>query len=156
MIPVVRASEADVAGWLLPEADRAALISDGVPLIEGLVDRVSFSTGPGAYRLASGPDGPAYGATAETGEVFELLPEGRGVLINSSITLWLRSLHLVGNHMATSTALDHWDESGEYEDQALAELAGLLDLIRAFDPPAFGDGDHETHFWPAVLDRWLY
>ncbi|GAA2534748.1 SUKH-4 family immunity protein [Winogradskya humida] len=156
MIPVVRASKADVAGWLLPEPDRTALITVGVPLIEGLVDGVSFTTEPGAYRLASETGGLAYGAVAETGHVIELPPHGDERFINSSVTLWLRSLHLVGNHLATSTALDHWDESGEYEDQALAELAGLLNQIRVFDPPAFGDGDHETHFWPAVLDRWLY
>ncbi len=36
-------------------------------------------------------------------------------------------------------------------------LADLLQRITHLDPPAHGDvGDHETQFWPAVLDRWLY
>lgn len=42
------------------------------------------------------------------------------------------------------------------EDAALGELADLLQWITDLDPPAYGNGDHETHFWPAVLDRWLY
>jgi hypothetical protein len=33
----------------------------------------------------------------------------------------------------------------------------VLEQIARLDPAAYGDvGDHRTHFWPAVLDRWLY
>ncbi|MEV0133009.1 hypothetical protein AB0H83_31665 [Dactylosporangium sp. NPDC050688] len=33
---------------------------------------------------------------------------------------------------------------------------GRVVQIKALDPPADGDGDHSTHFWPGVLDRWLH
>ena len=43
------------------------------------------------------------------------------------------------------------------EELALAELTDLLEQIACLDPAAYGDvGDHRTHFWPAVLGRWLY
>ena len=58
--------------------------------------------------------------------------------------------------MIHSTLIDRWDEDAEAEDQALAEIDGLLDRVGAIDPAAVGDGAHETQFWPAVLGRWLY
>jgi hypothetical protein len=44
------------------------------------------------------------------------------------------------------------------EGVAFVELADLLQRIARLDPPAYGNvgGDHETHIWPAALDRWLY
>ncbi len=59
--------------------------------------------------------------------------------------------------LSSSSAVQAWDEDAAMERTALAELAGLLQRITHLDPPAYSDpGDHETHFWPAVIDRWLY
>jgi hypothetical protein len=68
----------------------------------------------------------------------------------------LYSLHLVGHWLTDSAVIDRWDDSAEAEEQALAELAGILAAIEAADPAAIADGDHERQYWPARLDRWLY
>ncbi|MGC7094526.1 SUKH-4 family immunity protein [Amycolatopsis lurida] len=113
------------------------------------------------YRLAEYGDDrrlpdSAYAAEQETGRVLELSTSGTR-LVNSSISHWLCSLHLVGTWLADSTAIQHWDEDEAMEELARAELTGLAEQITHLDSPAPGDvGDHRTHFWPAVLDRWLY
>ncbi|MEV0424888.1 SUKH-4 family immunity protein [Micromonospora sp. NPDC050495] len=67
---VVRASELDVATWRLPEPQRAALVSAGVPLVDDLVSAVAFHAEPTRYRLASSDDLDwVYGAAPGTGEV---------------------------------------------------------------------------------------
>jgi hypothetical protein len=76
--------------------------------------------------------------------------------VNSSISHWLCSLHLVGAWCSESAVVDCWWESAEAEEQAIAELADLLARIEAIDPAAIADGDHRRQFWPGVLDRWLY
>jgi hypothetical protein len=154
----VQAAPHEVATWQLPEPDKAALVSCGVPLIDGLVDAAAFDAEPTRYRLAERRmiDG-VYCALPGTGQVQEIqLPTGETRFVNSSIVLWLRSLHLVGTWLSTSTAIERWDEDEAAEDTALAELADLLQQIKTLDPPAYGDGDHRTHFWPGTLDRWLY
>jgi hypothetical protein len=157
---VVRAAESELAAWRLPEQQKATLVSCGVPLLEGVVDVVSFKAGSRTYRLAGyGLDQSrsTYAVERETGRVLELTTSGGARLVNSSIDHWLCSLHLVGTWLAGSTAIRHWDEDETVEEVALAELAGLVQQIARLDPPAHGDvGDHRTHFWPAVLDRWLY
>lgn len=159
---IVRAAEPAVAAWRLPEQQKVALVSSGVPLIDGLVSSVSFHSEPTMYRLARLEDAAAdltwvYKAVPGTGEVLHLCSPGGGTrFVNSTINHWLCSLHMVGSWLATSTVIDHWDEAEHAEEEAIAELADLLAEIRILDPPAFGDGDHRTHFWPAVLDRWLY
>ncbi|MFB6396089.1 SUKH-4 family immunity protein [Polymorphospora lycopeni] len=154
---VVRATELDVATWRLPEPQRAALVSCGVPLIDDLVSAVSFHAAPTIYRLANSDDLDwVYGAAPGTGEVRAWSSDGSTQFINSTITHWLCSLHMVGNWLNSSPVINRWDEDGQAEEEALAEIADLLDRIRALDPPAIADGDHATHFWPAVLDRWLY
>ncbi|MET8152184.1 SUKH-4 family immunity protein [Actinoplanes sp. NPDC049668] len=156
---VVRANATDVAAWRLPRSAKAALISTGVPLLDDLVHRVEFRAAPTMYRLAFESDDEwEYGAVPETGEVRLWPAGGRGdsSFVNSSISRWLCSLHLVGRCFAESTVLDCWDESAEAEEQAFAELADLLRRIEAIDPAAIGDGDHERQYWPGVLDRWLY
>jgi hypothetical protein len=40
------------------------------------------------------------------------LPTGQVRFVNSSITHWLQSLHLVGTWYSTSTAIRTWDEDG--------------------------------------------
>jgi hypothetical protein len=154
---VVRASEPEVATWRLPEPQKAALISAGVPLVDDLVTAVSFQAEPTAYRLAESDDlDCVYGAAPGSGAVRASGSDGRTWFVNSTINHWLCSLHLVGSWLTSSTVISRWDEDGQAERQALAELADLLRRITALDPPAFGDGDHHTHFWPGVLDRWLY
>ncbi|WP_447190410.1 SUKH-4 family immunity protein [Streptosporangium sp. G12] len=152
----------DMAPWRLPEQQKAALVSCGVPLLNGIVDVVSFRAEPTMYRLAGysldrQQPGWTYVAVPETGRVLELETSGGSArFVNSSINHWLCSLHLVGTWLAGSTAIQHWDEDETMEELALAELADLLEQIARLDPAAYGDvGDHRTHFWPAVLDRWL-
>jgi hypothetical protein len=159
---VIRADKSELAAWRLREQQKAALVSCGVPLLEGVVDMVSFAAEPGMYRLAGyghdrhGP-GSVYAAEQETGRVLELTESGGARLVNSSIAHWLCSLHLVGTWLATSTAIQNWDEDDAMEELALSELADLSTRIARLDPSAHDDnGDHEAHFWPAVLDRWLY
>ncbi|MEU4559533.1 SUKH-4 family immunity protein [Actinoplanes sp. NPDC023936] len=161
---VRRATEADVTAWRLPQSEKAALILSGVPLLEDLVEEVSFRAAPTMYRLAfESNDGPAqtaweYGAVPETGEV-RLWPaggHGDSSFVNSSISQWLCSLHMVGSCFAESAALDRWEESAEAQEQAFAVLADLLRRIEVIDPAAVADGDHERQFWPGVLDRWLF
>lgn len=67
---VVRATELDLATWQLPEPQKAALVSSGVPLIDDLVSAVSFHAEPTMYRLANADDPDwVYGAAQGTGEV---------------------------------------------------------------------------------------
>ncbi|MFI0410432.1 SUKH-4 family immunity protein [Actinomadura sp. 3N508] len=159
---VVRAAESDVADWRLPGPQKAALVSCGIPLIDDLVDAVSFYAEPAMYRLARMGDeasalGWAYSAASDSGEVLEAgVPDGGARFVNSTINHWLCSLHLVGSRLTSSTVIGRWDEDEQTEAEALAELADLVEQIRLLDPPAIGDGDHETRFWPAVLDRWLF
>ncbi|GAB3434291.1 SUKH-4 family immunity protein [Actinophytocola sediminis] len=157
---VIRADKSMLADWRLPGQQQATLVSCGVPLLDGVVDVVSFTTEPTRYRLAAqGHDrsSASYAAERETGRVVELTPSGDARVVNSSVTHWLCSLHLVGTWLATSTAAERWDEDDALEELALTELADLAQRIAHLDPPAYGtDGDHRTHFWPAVLDRWLY
>ncbi|WP_433833221.1 SUKH-4 family immunity protein [Actinoplanes sp. CA-015351] len=154
---VIRAGEPDVAAWQLPDQQKSALVTSGVPLIDGLVDIVDFQALPTMYQLGHSTGRiRVYGAATATGAVIEHSPEAGMRFVNSSIVQWLWSLHLVGRWVTGSAALARWDESPEAEEQTFAEIAALLEQIRALDPPAVGDGDHEKHFWPAVLDRWLY
>jgi hypothetical protein len=98
-----------------------------------------------------------HGAVPETGEVRVWPPDGRqSGFVNSTINHWLCTLNLVGSWFAHSSVIHRWDEDGEAEEQAHAETAALLDRIGAVDPAAIGDGSHDMHFWPGVLDRWLY
>jgi hypothetical protein len=161
---VLRATESEVATWRLPQSAKAALISSGVPVLEGLVREVSFRATAMAYWLAvDSEDGSTqtswqYGAVPETGEVRLWSADecGPSSFVNSSISQWLCSLHVVGSCFAESTTLNSWDESAEAEEQALAELADLLRRIKVIDPAAIADGDHGRQFWPGVLDRWLF
>ncbi|MEU8242917.1 SUKH-4 family immunity protein [Actinoplanes missouriensis] len=154
---VIRAAGPEVAAWQLPDQQKTALTSSGVPMIDGLVDVVSFQAKPTMYQLAHarGLD-RIFGAATATGAVMEHSPEAGMRFVNSSIVHWLWSLHLVGSWVKGSAALARWDEDAEAEEQTFAEIAALLEQIRALDPPAVGDGSHDKHFWPAVLDRWLY
>jgi hypothetical protein len=152
----------------LPEQEKAALVTTGIPLIgEGIINVVAFTEvllddGGTAYQLARDVDDEwpsmtrTFMAEPVSGEVWATRDENRW-FVNSSIIDWQCSLHLVGVWLATSTAIGRWDEEGDAEDATLAELAALRDRIREFDPASYGkEGHHATHYWPAVLDRWLY
>lgn len=165
---VVRADPAAITNWRLPEHQKAALINTGIPLIgEGILSAVTFhdvalDDGRQAYQLAMNVDDTwpsltkVFSAEPVSGAVWETR-SGPHRLVNSSIPAWQRSLHLVGLWLATSTTIGRWDEDRDAEDAALAELAGLRDRIREFDPASYGkEGHHATHYWPGVLDRWLY
>jgi hypothetical protein len=160
---VQRATDLDVAAWRLPEPQKTALITSGVPMFGELVHGVSFRTTPMMYRLAYYDDQDEryrvtwdYGAVPDTGEVREWPPNGESRFVNSTVNHWLCSLQLVGSWFSHSAVINRWDEDPEAEEQALAEIDNLLDHIRAIDPDAIADGSHETQFWPAVLGRWLY
>ncbi|GIF23968.1 hypothetical protein Ate02nite_66980 [Paractinoplanes tereljensis] len=137
---------------------------NGVPLLDEIVDRVSFQVTPTMYRLAyefgGEPTDPAweFGAVPVTGEVRLWPPGGQedSSFVNSSVCQWLCSLHLVGSRLTESDLFDRWDESAETEELAFAELAELLGGIEAIDPAAIADGNHERQFWPGLLDRWLF
>ncbi|WP_229069017.1 SUKH-4 family immunity protein [Actinoplanes sp. DH11] len=150
---VIRASELEVTTWKLPEPQKTALVSTGVPILDGVVGEVSFQAQPGRYRLASNQG--VLGAVPGSGEVLQWQPDGSTRFVNSTIIQWLCSIHLVGTWLAGSEAVGRWDADVEAEEQAFAEIAAVLEHIRALDPPAIGDGSHDNHFWPATLDRWL-
>lgn len=157
---VIRADESELTAWPFPEQHKAILVSSGVPLLEGVIDTVSFTTTSDMYRLAGYGDdrcGSTFTVQQGTGRILELPTAGSPRLVNSSIAHWLCSLHLVGRWLTGSTAIRCWTEDEAMEQRALTELADLLKQITRLDPPAHGhSGDHRTHFWPAVLDRWLY
>jgi hypothetical protein len=144
-----------VAGWRLPAAQKAVLTTSGIPLLDAIVDMALFGTerSQGKYRLAGTRPGPHH-----RGCVY-LAEPGTGLarFVKSSVNHWLCWLHLVGTWFTTSTVIHTWDEDAAMEAVALTELDDLLHRIKHRDPPAYGDtGDHEAHYWPAVLDRWLY
>ncbi|MFI0772429.1 SUKH-4 family immunity protein [Streptomyces sp. NPDC021218] len=101
------------------------------------------------YRLTQNHHGDlvpglqwSFGVQPGTGTVYYVLPEGEAWFANSSIGLWLRTLHHYGLHVSESEILSDPDDR---EDEALAELGVLADELKNIDPPAF-DGycrDHE-------------
>jgi hypothetical protein len=88
------------------------------------------------------------------------MPPGDAWFANSSIELWLRTLHHYGRHVTKSELLSEpggpEEEylSEEDEERTLAELARLAEELRKIDPAAF-DG-YTGFIWPELLDRWLY
>jgi hypothetical protein len=165
---VVRADPAAIADWLLLEHQKFALVKTGVPLIgEGIVDVVTFTEvvlgdGRAGYQLAMSVNDERpgrttiYSADPGSGQVWETCRK-RHRFVNSSIIEWQCSLHLVGAWLTTSTVIHRWDEDGDSEHAALAELAALRGPHKGVRPSLlWRDGHHDTHYWPAVLDRWLY
>jgi hypothetical protein len=69
-----------------------------------------------------------------TGAVYYVLPDGEAWFANSSISLWLRTLHHYGLHVSQSDILSDPDDC---EDEILAELSVLRDELKRIDPPAF-------------------
>ncbi|WP_439145751.1 SUKH-4 family immunity protein [Streptomyces canus] len=103
-------------------------------------------------QVPSGPGPrPPFGVGPETGTVYYVLPDGEAWFANSSIDLWLQTLHHYGRRVSQSPLLNDLDE---YEDEALAELSELTDELKAIDPPAF-EG-YIGFIWAEFLDRWLW
>jgi hypothetical protein len=165
---VTRADPATVAGWQIPENQKLILISTGVPAVDQLIEYTDFQTEPGPV-LQTSSDTPlyrltrnhhhgirpglqwAFGAEPHTGKVFYVLPDGEAWFANSTIGLWLRTLHHYGLRVSQSAILSDPDRD---EDQALAELRELAAELKKIDPPAFADD--LGFIWPEFLERWLW
>ncbi|AKN75673.1 hypothetical protein QR97_31435 [Streptomyces sp. PBH53] len=93
----------------------------------------------------------SFGVEPGTGTVHYVLPQGEAWFANSSIGLWLRTLHHYGLRVSESEILSDPDDR---EDEALAELSMLAGELKKIDPPAF-DGYH-GFIWAEFLDRWLW
>ena len=116
------------------------------------------SDGRSLYRLAQNHHGDlvpglewSFGVEPGTGAVHYVLPQGEAWFANSSIGLWLRTLHHYGLHVSESEILSDPDDR---EDEALVEPSMLADELKKIDPPAF-DGYH-GFIWAEFLDRWLW
>ncbi|GAA4984940.1 SUKH-4 family immunity protein [Kitasatospora paranensis] len=164
---VHRAARRTVAAWDIPPEAKRLLTEVGIPITEQIVTHVRYQGGPSPELLASGgrqfyklaiirsepnPDfWQAFGIQPITGEVHHILWTGEARFTNSSVELWLRSLHHVGHHLSRSRVLD---DPFEDEDAAVNELQALADDLKEIDPSAF-EG-YEAFTWPAFLDRWLW
>src|SRR5215213_4584736 len=119
---VTRADAAAVAGWRIPEGQKAVLVDVGVPLVDRLVERVAYQTDPEPlletasgkrlYQLTHERHGDevyglrwAFGVEPETGKVYHVLPNGESWFTNSSIDRWLLTLHHYSLHVGRSPVL---------------------------------------------------
>ena len=165
---VTRADPAVVSGWQIPEDQKALLVDVGIPVVDQLIEYASFqteadpalqtSTGGPLYRLTQNHHGGlvpdlqwSFGVQPGTGTVYYVLPQGEAWFANSSIVLWLQTLHHYGLHVSESEILSDPDD---HEDEALAELSLLADELKKIDPPAF-DG-YIGFIWAEFLERWLW
>ncbi|WP_406331932.1 SUKH-4 family immunity protein [Streptomyces sp. NBC_00203] len=171
---VTRADPEVVSGWRIPEAMKVPLVEVGVPVAPRLIERIVFQsegepalhTSRGSlYRLAdhSDRDVPmersSFGVEPETGAVYYVMPDGEAWFANSTLGLWLHTLHCYGSHVTASELLREPDEPEEYfsdedEERALAELGHLVQELKEIDPAAFQG--YAGFLWPELLDRWLY
>lgn len=162
---VERATLETVTDWQIPTEDKAVLVEVGVPHVEHLVTRACFQTeaqptlqtnrGTLLYRLTEEVKAGLrwfFGAEPGTGVVHHVAPDGGTRFANSSVVLWVQSLHHYGLRIDTSDLLLNadWHE----EDNVLAELKQLSEELKEFDPAAF-DGDHDF-LWEEFLARWLW
>ncbi|WP_326779239.1 SUKH-4 family immunity protein [Streptomyces sp. NBC_01445] len=124
---------------------------------ENLIDRVCFQSEPQPtlltreatlhYRLTEetrrtyggGTLTWAFCAEPGTGAVYYVLPDGEVWFANSSVALWLQSLHHYGLRVDTCDLLLNADS--HEEDAVLAELQELTAELKEIDPAAF-DGYH--------------
>ncbi len=165
---VTRADPADLVGWRIPEHQKAQLVNVGVPVVDQLIECVTFQTdrapalqttsGTALYQLSQNRHGGlvpglqwAFGVEPDTGKIFYVLPDGEAWFANSSIDLWLQTLHHYGRYVSQSPILADPDE---HEDEALAELRTLAEELKTIDPPAF-EG-YLGFIWAEFLERWLW
>ncbi|MBB5074975.1 SUKH-4 family immunity protein [Nonomuraea endophytica] len=164
---VIRANRTAIADWQIPESQKLTLISTGIPIVDQLIEHVDFqpephptltTTSEPLYRLTRNHHGDikpgltwSFGTQPNTGIVYYVLPGGDAWFANSTIDLWLRTLHHYGRHVSQSPILNDPDE---HEDEALTELQRLADELKAIDPPAFDS--YQGFIWAEFLDRWLW
>ncbi|MET9515931.1 SUKH-4 family immunity protein [Streptomyces sp. NPDC002994] len=165
---VTRADPASLAGWRIPQRQKALLVNIGVPVVDQLIEYVAFQADPDPalqtasgtvlYRLSRNHHGHlvpglewTFGVEPDTGRVYYVLPGGEAWFANSSIGLWLQTLHHYGRHVSQSAILNDPDEQ---EDEALAELSELAAELKDIDPPAF-EG-YQGFIWAEFLARWLW
>lgn len=165
---VFRADATNLAGWNIPEHQKALLVHVGVPIVDQLIEHVVFQTEPAPalqttsgsvlYQVSRNRHGDlvpglewAFGVEPHTGRVYYVLPDGEAWFANSSIDLWLRTLHHYGRHVAQSPILSDPDE---HEDEAQAELRAIAEELKEIDPPAF-EG-YLGFIWAEFLERWLW
>lgn len=101
---VTRANPDDVASWCIPEHQKALLVNIGVPIVDQLIEYVTFQADPAPalqtasgsvlYQLSRNHHGDlvpglqwAFGVEPNTGKVYHVLPEGEAWFANSSIDL---------------------------------------------------------------------
>lgn len=116
------------------------------------------ASGSMLYRLPENTHGHivpdlmwSFGVEPDTGTVYYVLLDGEAWFANSSIDHWLRTLHHYGLHVQNSAILNDPDD---HEDEALAELRGLAEELKAIDRQAF-EG-YLGFMWADFLDRWLW
>ncbi|MET9395997.1 SUKH-4 family immunity protein [Kitasatospora sp. NPDC002965] len=165
---VTKAEPGRVAGWQIPEDQKTLLIDVGIPIVDQLIEYVSLQTEAepalqttsrgSLYRLTQNHHGNlppglqwSFGVEPETGTVYYVLPRGEAWFANSSIHLWLQSLHHYGLRVSQSDILSDPDDQ---EEEALAELGLLADELKKIDPHAF-DG-YIGYIWAEFLARWLW
>ena len=165
---VTRAQPETLEHWRLAAADKAMLVHTGIPQVDQLIETAFLQTEPEPalhtasgrllYRLTENHHGNtvpgltwSFGVEPETGTVYYVLPDGEDWFANTSIDLWLRTLHHYGRYVHQSPTLSDPDPN---EDKALAELRELADQLRHIDPPAF-DG-YLGYIWAEFLERWLW
>jgi hypothetical protein len=165
---VTRADPAVVSGWQIPEEQKALLVDVGIPIVDQLIEYVSFqveaapalqtSAGRSLYLRTRNHHGDlvpglrwSFGVEPGTGTVYYVLPQDEAWFANSSIDLWLRTLHHYGLRVSESEILSAPDDR---EDEALAELSMLADELKTIDPPAFES--YHGFIWAEFLDRWLW
>lgn len=81
-----------------------------------------------------------------------VLPDGETWFANSSVALWLQSIHHYGLRVDTCDLLLNADFHDE--DAVLAELRELAAELKEIDPAAF-EG-YRGFIWAEFLDRWLW
>ncbi|MEU8711307.1 SUKH-4 family immunity protein [Streptomyces sp. NPDC048663] len=168
---VTRARSSEVGAWRIPDADKAVLMEVGVPRTEDTpLTRVCFQREPQPslptvdgrwlYRVAENhlPIVPgsaltsSWGVEPDTGTVHYVQPDGEPWFANSTVVLWVQSLHHYGLRVDTCDLLLNPDD--HEEDAVLAELEELAAELEELDPPAFAG--YRGYIWAEFLSRWLW
>ncbi|MFI6698959.1 SUKH-4 family immunity protein [Streptomyces sp. NPDC050509] len=135
---VTRADPADLDGWRIPERQKALLVNIGVPIVDQLIEYVTFQTDPNPalqtasctvlYQLSRNHHGDlvpglqwAFGVEPDTGKVYYVLPDGEAWFANSSIDVWLQTLHHYGRRVSQSPILNDPDEHVRSAGYALCQ-----------------------------------
>ncbi|MGD1221707.1 SUKH-4 family immunity protein [Streptomyces krungchingensis] len=167
---VTRAKVSEVGDWRIPDADKAVLTEVGIPhtvdtpltpvCFQGPQPSLSTTDGRLLYRVAERqlsdlPDDAltsSWAVEPDTGRVYCVQPDGEPWFANSSLVLWVQSLHHYGLRVDTCDLLLN---AGDHEEDAvLAELEELAAELEECDPPAFAG--YQGYIWAEFLGRWLW